>query len=265
MNNTGMLTINMIRFMVSFRSVQILIACSILMTVLFAAGTTIVDGFGSGAILTLLGSDFPIPFMAISITYGSVVMVATLFIVLITFQFSEFLMYGHISQSVLGRHPNRLEVIMAYFLGILAISLPIGLIFIAYYFSIASSSTITLAVIGMSWMYTFLLILMSSMILILNATRKFALILMILVYFILPITFQSFSAVLSKQDGILSYVSIIPEQLFLFLGLHVQLSNLLSFTIRSSFLNFSELIEPIMYLIPYLVITAVLFVRKDMN
>lgn len=265
MNTLNQVTLNMLRFFLSFKSVVAFLVISIALVLLFEFGTSKADGFGYSSTLYVLGGSLPIPFMVLSTTYNTVFMLASLAVVMISFQFSEFLLFGHISHSVVGRIQSRYTVITAFLIALLVISLPMSLIFIAHYFAIASSISSVLFLILIGWMYTFTLVLMTILILNINSLRKVALFVMILAFLVAPATFMIISNGLKSLGGFYSFLSHGTFEIYSFLGLHFHLSRLIDFTISSSFINWSEFSGLLIYIIPYLTIIILTFQKKELT
>lgn len=265
MNRINDVTLNMLRFFLSFKSVWAFLIISVVMVLVFAFGTSIADGFGYSATLYVLGGSIPVPFILLNTTYNTVFMLASIAVVMISFQFSEFLLFGHISHSVVGRIHSRSKVIAAFLIALLVISLPLSLIFIAHYFAIANSVTSILFLILIGWMYTFTLIMMTIMILNINPFRKVALFVMILTFLVAPATLMILSNGLKSLGGFYTFLSQGTFEIYSFLGLHFHLSRLIDFTISSSFINWTELSGLLIYIIPYLAIIVLTFKKKELT
>ena len=265
MNSINQLTVNMLRFFLSFKSVVAFLVITIAMVLFFGFGTSTADGFGYSSTLYVLGGSLPIPFMVISTTYNTVFMLASLAVVMISFQVSEFLLFGHISHSVVGRIQSRTTVITAFLIALLVISLPMSLMLIAHYFAIASSISSVLFLILISWMYTFTLSMMTILILNINSLRKVALFVMILTFLVAPATLMILSNGLKSLGGFYTFLSHGTFEIYSFLGLHFHLSRLIDFTISSSFINWVELLGLLTYLIPYLGIVMVVYLNKELT
>ncbi len=257
--------VSMLRFFLSFKSVVLFLIMGLAMVIFFVIGTTIADGFGYSSSLYILGGSLPIPFIVLSTTYNTVFMLGSIAIVMMTFQFSEFLLFGHISHSVVGRVRNRTSVIVSYLVSLCILSLPLSLIFIAHYFAIATSLSNTLIIIVMSWLYTYTLILMTTLILNFNSIRKVALFVMILAFLVAPATFMILSNRLKSLGGMYELLSYGTFEIYSFLGLHFNLSRLIDFTISSSFFNWTELLGLLFYLIPYIAIIIIVYQRKELT
>jgi hypothetical protein len=258
-----MLTSNMLRFIFSFTSVVIMTSFSILVPILFVFGTSVANGFGYASQLYLFGGSVPVPFVLINATYNTVFLIGSVAVVMITFQFSEFILFGHISHSLVGKYRDRLPVISSYLIALLIFSLPVSFIFIAHYFAIVGSLKITMAMLLVGWLYTYTLTLITTLILNFNAVRKFALILMALVFIVGPGSFMMISNLLKSEGGIWGLLSYCTIELYRFLGLHMSLSRLIDFTISSSFFNWSELLGQVIYIVPYLLIIGLVYIKKD--
>jgi hypothetical protein len=265
MSGFGQLTINMLKFFFSFKSVIALIFTGIVAVFIFAFGTTTAEGFGYASQLYILGGSLPIPFMLITTTYNSVFILGSIAVIMIAFQFSEFLLFGHVSHSVIGRLRNRTVVMLSYLMALFILALPISLIFIAHYFAIANSVTNTLTLVLIGWMYTIALFLMTTIILNVNAVRKVALFMMILAFLVGPATMMILSNFMKSLGGVWGVISYGTFELYSFLGLHMQLSRLIDFTIRSSFINWSEILGISIYLIPYVLIILFIYQRKELT
>jgi len=265
MNSLNYVTvINMLRFFLSFKSVVAFLVITIAIVLFFGFGTSTADGFGYSSTLYVLGGSLPVPFMLLSTTYNTVFMLASLAVVMISFQFSEFLLFGHISHSVVGRIQSRSTVITAFLIALLVISLPMSLIFIAHYFAIASSVSSVLFLILISWMYTFTLAIMTILILNINSLRKVALFVMILAFLVAPASLMILSNGLKSLGGFYSILSHGTFEIYSFLGLHFHFSRLIDFTISSSFINWFEFLGLLVYVIPYLAIIIVGYQNKEL-
>lgn len=265
MSSLNHITLNMLRFFLSFKSVLALLIAGVAFLLFFAFGTTISDGFGYSSSLHILGGSIPVPFLVLSTSYNSVFMLASIAVVMISFQFSEFLLFGHISHSVVGRIQSRSKVITAFLIALFVLTLPLSLIFIAHYFAIASSLSSTLFLVLIGWLYTFTLALMTVLILNFNVFRKVALFIMILAFLVAPATFMILSNGLKSLGGFYSFLSYGTFEIYSFLGLHFHLSRLIDFTISSSFINWTELSGLLIYIIPYLAIIVVTFQKKELT
>lgn len=263
MNKITLLTLHMLRFMLSFKSVLFLLFSGLIMTIFFSFGTEIAEGYGYSSLLYILGGSLPVPYLLISSTYNTIFMIGSIGLVMITFQFCEFLLFGHISHSVIGRFKSRLSVINAFLISLWVLTLPLSLLFIAHYFAIADSFQQTLFLILISWLYTFTLTLMTVLVLNFNVFRKAALFVMILTFLVAPATLMIMSNGLNSMGGIYSFISAGLAEVYSFLGLHFQLSRFIDFTISSSFTNWSELLGLLVYIIPYWIIIIVGYQRKE--
>lgn len=265
MSRLNNLTLNMLRFFLSFKSVVTYLVTAFVFLLLFTFGTTTAEGYGYSSTIYFLGGSLPIPFILLNTTYNTVFMLASLAVIMISFQFSEFLLFGHISHSVVGRIQSRTKVITAFLIALLVISLPMSLIFIAHYFAIASSVSSVLFLILIGWMYTFTLTLMTILILNFNSLRKVALFVMILSFLVAPATLMILSNGLKSLGGFYTFLSHGTFEIYSFLGLHFQLSRLIDFTISSSFINWFEFLGLLVYLIPYMSIIIIVYQNKELT
>jgi hypothetical protein len=254
----------MLRFFSSFKSVLIFLSLSLFMPLFFLFGTTVVDGFGSASQLMVIGGSFPIPFILINATYNTVFLISSLAVVMITFQFCEFILFGHVSHIIVGKIRNRLSVILSYLLALLIISIPLSFIFTAHYFAIVSSFKTTLAILTVGWMYTFSLMLITTLVLNFNALRKYALIMIILLFFVGPGTLMMISNLLKSLGGVWEIISYGTFEIYSFLALHFSFSRLIDFTISSSFFNWMDFGGLLFYIIPYIAIISYTYLKKDL-
>jgi hypothetical protein len=256
---------NFLRFYLSFKSVIAIITSGLALVLFFAWGTSISDGYGYSSTLFILGGGVPIPFMVVNTIYNSVFMIATLAVIMATFQLCEFVLFGHFSHSVIGSIQHRPLVITAFLVSLLLISLPLSLIFLAHYVAIAHSTSAFMFVLLSCWLYTYSLILMSILILNVNRVRKMALFTMILTFVVAPTTSMILSTGLKSMGGAYGLLSWVTFEIYNFLGLHFQLSRLIDFTISSSFINWSELFGLLVYLLPYLTLIITIYLKKELS
>ena len=253
----------MLAFIYSFKSTKLLTLIAFLGILLFTLGTKHIDGHGLGSTISILGTV--IPSMLIFLSFNSIFLFLTLAVVMIAFQFGEFLLFGHFSQSILGAYKSRFEFIIAYLFSSLIFIVPIGISYTSYYFWMSPSvSTFIFSAIN-SILYFYSILLITTLVLNINTLKKYALVMIVLFFFVIPGTLI-FSIPMMNGTGFMSVLLVeILSATKTLLYVHNTFSSAIDFVQQRSFVRYESLLQPLGILTLYLLTIIITFKKKAFN
>lgn len=248
-------------FIYSFKSSRIITLLSVITTLIFTIGTGWVEGAGPASIISIMGREIPAIF--IILMFNTVFLFATLGVVMITFQFCEFLLFGHFSHAVIGGYRNRYELIAAYLIGTLVFVIPIGTGYVSFYFWMSPGFKPFFFAVCNSIAYFYTIVLMTTAILNINSLKKYALVLLVMIFFVIPATINTVLPMIPDTNIFYSMVIGSLRTLHSVLNVHQSLSRNIDFILQSSFVNTDTILKSVLLLIPYVGIIVFHFKRKE--
>ena len=251
----------MLAFIYSFKSAKLLTLLAFLGVLIFTLGTKHVDGIGLASTIKFLGTE--VPSMLIYMSFNSVFLFTTLATVMITFQFSEFLLFGHFAQSTIGSFKNRYEPIIAYLISTLVFIIPIGVSYTSYYFWMSPNFNTFLFSTINSVLYFYSIIIITTLVLNINAIKKYALVMIIIFFFVIPGTLAITIPMMTDTSLVSKVIVEIITGAKNALSLHQDFNSNISFVQQRSFVRYESLIQPVAFLLLYFVGIVFSFKKKD--
>ncbi|HAC14500.1 MAG TPA: hypothetical protein DCE78_00940 [Bacteroidetes bacterium] len=248
-------------FIYSFKSTKLLTLIAFIGILVFTLGTKHIDGIGLASTISIFGTS--IPSMFIFVSFNSIFLFSTLAVVMITFQFCEFLLFGHFSQTIVGAYKNRYELIIAYLFSALIFIVPIGISYTSYYFWMSPNMNTFLFSVINSILYFYSILLITTFILNINSLKKYALVMIVLFFFVIPGT-------LTIAIPMISGDSFLSKVLVEFLNasknvlyIHNAFSTGIDFVQQRSFVRYESLLQPVGIVILYMTAIVLIFKKKS--
>lgn len=251
----------MLAFIYSFKSTKLLTLISLLGILVFTLGTQHIDGVGLGSTISILGKQ--VPSMLIFMSFNSVFLFSTVAVVMVTFQFGEFLLFGHFAQSTIGSFNNRYEPILAYLISTFIFIIPVGVSYTSYYFWMSPNmNTFIFSVIN-SVLFFYSIIIITTLILNFNAFKKYALVMILVFFFVLPGTLLITIPMMTDTNIASKIIVEILTGVKHALNLHQDFSSNINFVQQRSYVNYESLFQPVGILLLYFVTIAITYKKKD--
>lgn len=263
MMNSLALVPNMLKFIFSFRSIVFLTFLAISFTLVALFGVTKVSGFGTGSVVSIFGNE--IHFALISLLFGNVYLVLTLFVLLITIQVSEFIFFGHFAQSIICKYRNRLPVLAAYLVASISIAIFAALLYTSYYIPISPGPTHFFYTFIYSALYFYTIVLATTLVVNFSVLKKYTILFIIFLFYIIPVTLKLVLQLFSGHGVMNSISTSILTGFTKLTSVHIEVSNQVDNIIRTGLLQSGLILETVGLLSIYVLIIGYQYMRKDFS
>lgn len=254
---------NMLKFIFSFRSIQVLTFFSILFLLVAIFGVSKVSGFGGGAVLNILGQE--INFVFVSMAFNSIYLVVMMGVLLITIQISEFLFFGHFAQSIISKFRKRYPILVAYLIASISVALLAAVLYSSHYYPVSPSLNHYLYNLLYNTLFFYTVILGTTIVVNYSSLKKYTILVMIFIFYMVPLTLNFVLPMFSGQGFLYASSRAFLSGISKLTSIHIEVSNQASNIIKTGLILDGLFLETIALFGVYVLIIGYQFMKKDFS